>query len=78
MKSERHRRKLIDAYYRLRRQSSVAKDGGDKMEGQPWEYNGKMAWRAGNGWEVRIYEIEDLIEVCLINPSGVYKRYKNG
>jgi hypothetical protein len=63
-------KKLVAAYYRLRQKCSVLKDGGGRFEGKRWELLDDMVCRKSDGWELRVYPIEDVIEVCLIDPNG--------
>lgn len=68
-------RKLVDAYYRLRQKCSILKDGGARFEGKRWEFDDDMAVRKSDGWELRVYYIENAIEICLIDPNGMSKTY---
>ncbi len=67
--------RLVEGYHRLRKGCSLMKDGGHHLEGEPWQTAGQIVRRRKNGWEMRVYEIEGEIEVCLIAPDGTSKTY---
>jgi len=68
-------RALQAAYYRLRRESSVLKDGADRLEFVEWESADGMAIRRKGGWELRVYPVDDGIEAALIDPDGTVRTY---
>jgi hypothetical protein len=66
---------LRDAFCRLRKSSTLLRDGAARFEGLPWRYADGIASRHHEGWELRVYQVDDGIEVCLIDPQGKSKTY---
>lgn len=66
---------LTESYYRLRRQSSILRDGASRFEGKDWEHLADMVVRKADGWELRVYRVENVVEACLISPDGESHTY---
>jgi hypothetical protein len=66
---------LKEAFYRLRRQSSVLRDGADRFEGLRWDHQPGMVTRKKDGWELRVYPVDGGAEACLIDPHGNSRTY---
>jgi hypothetical protein len=69
---------LIDGYYRLRGQIPALRDGGDRMQGATWVYTGEAVERRGGGWLLRVYDTDNGIEACLIEPDRSSRTYSTG
>ena len=68
-------KRLTEGYFKLRRLSSVLRDGAERFEGKTWEHQPEMMIRRADGWELRVYEVEGDVEACLIAPDGASRTY---
>jgi len=66
---------LKDGYHKLRRDSSVLRDGGRRFEGTRWLIRESCIERYANNWILRVYNIEGNVEACLISPNGTQRNY---
>lgn len=70
------RESLIDGYFYLRQGTSLLRQQTDRFEGKEWKLRDHMMIRkSDDGYELRVYEIEGDIEVCIIAPNGGTKTF---
>ena len=65
-----------EGYHLLRRASVGLRRVSHHFEGCAWTGDDRMQIRrSADGWELRVYEIGDEIEACVVNPAGESTTY---